>query len=393
MQADLWIPVIAQGMLTTWLLQRIFRLLLPDSGWKTAVLILLILAFATGLPWYTAQIMPDFFTALLPLAFYLFVADEKAGWKQKITYLIALYAFTGMHFSNLFILSLIIGIYAIAHLKSIFRKKSPLRTKLIIVSGVLPLVLLTHSCFTYARYGTFRVSAGSNLFFMAKCLESPLLKTYMRDNKDRITIPFADKIDSIPDSPMGFLWSPQSPLNQLGVDQIAVNEQYDAVFRDMMTTPKYLGMFIKQSYEGTLQQLQFHKVGSGLIAYQENSSPGTYIRKYYEGEYPQFKHAVQFHKGLEDNYHQSISHWIFYGSILVILAGLFWRSVRKNYALFLLLMVGTVCMNAFVTASFANVYDRLQVRVVWLLTFAATILIVHLVQSKFTRGSSNLPQS
>lgn len=393
MQAALWIPVIIQGMLTTWLLQRIIQLLLPETGWKTTLLILTILAFATGLPWYTAQIMPDLFTALIPILVYLFINDSEAGWKRKTGYLILLYTLTGMHFSNIFILFLIISIYALIRIKSVFRKKSVLRLQLLAITAVLPLVLLTYSCFTYSRYGIFRPSAGSNLFFAAKCLESPLLKTYMRENKDRINIPFADKMDSIPDSPMGFLWDATSPLNQLGVNQVEINQQYGPVITDMLTTPKYFGMFLRQSFDGTLQQVQFHKVGSGLIAYNRKSSPGMFIYKYYETEYRQFKHSIQFHHSLEDNYHQYISHWIFYGSILIVLAGLFWQSVRRKLGVFVLLAVGCVFFNALVTASLANVYDRLQVRVVWLLTFAAVLVIIYLLKMFLTRGSSNQSQS
>lgn len=392
MQAFLWIPVVLQGMLTTWLLQRLLRVLFPENGWKTELLVLILLALLTGLPWYTAQIMPDLFTALLPVLFYLFLKDEAAGWKLKMGYLFLLYSATGMHFSNLFILFLIIGITVFTHIKQLIAKKSQLRTQLLVVSVILPFVLLTHSCFTYARFGVFRTSAGSNLFFAAKCLESPLLKTYMRENKDRIAIPFADKIDSIPDSPMGFLWDATSPLNQLGVNQIAINRQYDAVIWDMITTPRYLGMFLKQSYDGTLQQIQFHRIGSGLVVYDQNSSPGMYIRKYYEGEYPQFKRAIQFHKGLEDNYHQYISHWVFYGSILVIAIGLFWKINRKQLGLFLLMTLSCVVMNAMITASLANVYDRLQVRVVWLLTLAAIVLIIQLRERVFIRAASSPSQ-
>lgn len=393
MQAYLWIPVVLQGMLSYWLFKRLMHVLFPAYGWKAELIVVFPLAFLTGLPWYTAQLMPDFFTALLPIILYLFLSDPEAGWKRKTVYLLLLYAATGMHFSNLFILFLMIGIIALARLKQVFAKKSPLRLQLLAVTGVLPLVLLTHSGFTYSRFGLFRTSAGSNLFFIAKCLESPLLKTYMRENKDRIAIPFADSLEKIPNSPMGFLWDATSPLNQLGVDQIAINQQYDAVIWDMITTPRYLGMFIKQSYDGTLKQIQFHRVGSGLVVYDEHSSPGAYIRKYYEREYPQYKRAVQFKKGLEDNYHQYISHWIFYGSALVIVAGICWRSIRKKWGLFFLLMMGCFFINAMVTASLANVYDRLQVRVVWLLTLAAIVVIIHVWETWFIRAASNPSQS
>ena len=81
--------------------------------------------------------------------------------------------------------------------------------------------------------------------------------------------------------------------------------------------------------------------------------------------------------GLEDNYHKHISAWVFYLSVIVMGVGILIRPIRQKLGTIILLILLGVLANAFVTASLANVYDRLQVRVIWLLTFGAILIIAH----------------
>ena len=51
------------------------------------------------------------------------------------------------------------------------------------------------------------------------------------------------------------------------------------------------------------------------------------------------------------------------------------RHLRPTAVLLVLVLVGGVVTNAFVTGSLANVLDRLQARVAWVLPFAALLLL------------------
>lgn len=382
MQAILWIPVFLQGWITSWLIRRTLRNLFPESGFLLFFAVLVLLALLTGLPWYTAQIMPDMFTALIPVILFLWFYDNHAGKVLRTVYLILLLWFTGMHLSNVFIAGLILGTHILFFFRKTWKNESAFRTKSLLAMTILVLVPFIHSAFTYSRYGKFQPSCGSNLFLAAKCLETPLLKTYIRENKHRIRIPFADSIDSIPNSANAFLWSPSSPLNQHGVNRIATNEAFGTVMRDLLRIPKYRNWFIREGISATGTQLLFHKVGSGLIPYRENTSPYFNIERHFESEFPDYKRSIQQQHGLEDNYHNQLSAFVFYGSIGIIVIGVFLRRIRKKVSGLLLLLISCVVNNAFITASLANVYDRLQVRVVWLLTFAALIICIQFVRNK-----------
>lgn len=379
MQAILWIPLFVQGLLTAWLLQRTLRTAVPAAGSVLHTVLFLVLCFLTGLPWYASQIMPDMFTPLIALLLYLVYYDRNAGRGIKIFYYILLFASSGMHLSNVLIAGIMIALHALVFPRKTLRNIAGLRTNALLATGTLSLTVLAHSFFTYQQFGVFRPSINSDLFIAAKCFETPLMKTYMRENPHHISIPFREQADSIPDSPMGFLWGGESPLNAPGVDRIAISKQFGPVIRDMLSIPKYRRMFLWQSLEGTWQQLQYHRVGCGLISYREFSPPQYAIESYFETELGQYKHARQYTNkyGLEDNYHQYISEWVFFLSLIIILTGLLFRTIRRHQGALILLMISCVAANAFVTASLANIYDRLQGRVVWLLTFTAMIALFH----------------
>jgi hypothetical protein len=73
LRLSLWPVVLAQGLLTGWVLHLLRRALWPGVGaWSLPVLAAM-LGLVTSLPWITAEIMPDFLTALMAAALWLLV--------------------------------------------------------------------------------------------------------------------------------------------------------------------------------------------------------------------------------------------------------------------------------------------------------------------------------
>jgi hypothetical protein len=71
LRLSLWPVVLAQGLLTGWVLHLLGRALWPGAwAWSLPVLAA-VLGLVTALPWVTAEIMPDFLTALMAVALWL----------------------------------------------------------------------------------------------------------------------------------------------------------------------------------------------------------------------------------------------------------------------------------------------------------------------------------
>src|SRR5579862_944005 len=68
---SLWIIAMIQAALSAFLIVQCARAVAPAMRWPVLLLIAALLVIATSLPWYTDEIEPDCFTALLVLSLYL----------------------------------------------------------------------------------------------------------------------------------------------------------------------------------------------------------------------------------------------------------------------------------------------------------------------------------
>jgi hypothetical protein len=389
MQARLWVPVVVQGFLTWWILNRTMKQLFPAFGWMVQGSVYLLLAVLTGLPWYTAQIMPDLFTALAILLVYLIYADRPAHRATRIGYYLLLFFAVGTHFSNTLIIGLVAGSVVLVFCRYIYRNQDGFRINSLGIFSVLGMVSLAHCWCNYVQYDTFRMSRGTNLFLVAKCCETPLLITYMRENRNHIAFPFpASEFDSIPNSACGFLWDAKSPLNNPEVDRVAMNTAFGPVIKDLLSQPKYRNWFVREAFASTWIQLHMHRVGSGLIPYLENTPPYALMESEFQSELSQYRNAFQQRHTMEINYHRFISNQVYCCSVLIIIVGSCFLVIRSKLGLFIVIVIGGVVANAFITAALANVYDRLQVRVVWLTTFLAILICMELFRYWKARRTS-----
>ena len=81
---SLWLVAIAQCAMTAFVIAEFARALRPSLSLWSLLAIVTLVSIATGLPWYAAQIEPDFFVALIPLGLYLFAFHgDRLGWLRS----------------------------------------------------------------------------------------------------------------------------------------------------------------------------------------------------------------------------------------------------------------------------------------------------------------------
>jgi hypothetical protein len=82
---SLWVVPLLQSALAAYVLHETLQRFLPRASEMTLVSVAGLLLLATGLPWFTSELMPDAFTGLLVLAFAVLVCDDGLmGWKRRI---------------------------------------------------------------------------------------------------------------------------------------------------------------------------------------------------------------------------------------------------------------------------------------------------------------------
>jgi hypothetical protein len=279
------------------------------------------------------------------------------------------------------------GVLSLIHLKEIFKRKSELLPKWTIGLLLILLVFPLQAYMNYVEKGEFVVTRASNIFFVAKGLESNLYKTYVRENKDKMDIPFENETENFEDNPGWFLWSNDSPVNS-GLPREEINRLYEPVVKDIMSKWRYQKMFIAEAIRAGKEQLKFHRVGSGLVPYTEGSAPQTMMAHEFKNQLKAYESSIQYKKGLESNYHINLSKNIFNITLVILLLALFYRPTRQKLGVILLFVLISAIFNAVVTGGIANVYDRLQVRVNWLYALVAVLALVVTFQEWYKKMST-----
>ena len=80
-QSTLWTVVLFQGVVLSWLLWEVMRGLFPEDRvlWRRHLAVVAALVLLSSMPWYAAQVMPDFLTPLIVLILYLLFRAPELG--------------------------------------------------------------------------------------------------------------------------------------------------------------------------------------------------------------------------------------------------------------------------------------------------------------------------
>ena len=377
----LWFVIMAQGLLLADLLRRYARLLAPRlaaNGVGQLALVALTV-WATGVAWFCSQLMPDIFTAIGLLALGLVLLDASLrplalAWLVLVLVLSAI-----MHSSNLLTFSLVALVLGVVAWRTGLFKKGLLsarRWRLATAGALVGWLLLpgVHA----ALGGGFEISRASSAFLVARLCETGILDKFLQANCDP-----ADQYslcayrDKLPNDAVAFMWDANSPLNLTGGwnDNRA---EYQKIIRKIATSPRYYPYLAVESAQATLRQLTHIGHGDGLTPFRENTNPYWKIQLFDGYELKEYLSSLQ-NRGQLNFTALNERVYACYALALLALGGLLGTAWRRRLGapavLAVLVLALGVGANAFVTGSLANVLDRLQGRVAWVLPFAAVLLL------------------
>lgn len=384
---SLWLVILVQALLLAALLLRCVAEFAPrvPRRWGRLVLVGITL-WATGASWYCSQLMPDIFTAIGLLALALLLLRPARSVAGQVG-LLAVTALAAMvHSSNLLTFSLVVlGFGAVAGWQKLFvrqlanRRQWAAATATVLACwGLLPAI---HAAFG----GGFVVSRATPVFLLGRLVEAGIVDKYLDHNCDTAQpLKLCAFRDKLPNDAISFLWDEKSPYYQTGGLEANLDE-YRAIVRQIVTTPRYYPYLAQEALRAMLRQLTHFGHGDGLTPFRENTNPYWKVQEFASYELKAYLSSLQNRGQLRfDDLNAR-----FYGAVLLALlvAGTAMAAARRSAVvatrhapvLLLLLVVGLgLVANAFVTGALANVLDRLQGRVAWLLPFAALLLLAEL---------------
>ena len=375
-QSTLWTVVVAQGTLTSWLLLELILQFFPrDRALRWHVITIAVLLIVSSMPWFSAEVMPDIFTPLLLIVwFLLWYGNEIPLYRRTMLWVFAV-VFLGSHYSHVAMTLAALGLLVLVRARS---GSGSLVVPWSVLSGTLVACLgvITMQSAMNASYGYgWKYAPSRHTFFAARLCDSDVLGRYLDERCSEKPNWLCRYRAELPTQPVAFLWAGDSPLAKEGLNMASADPLLEPIVRDLMTSPVHLGHYIKSACIGSVVQLFQVRTNSGLQSYSEGSSPYFWIQKKLPDELGPFRTSVQSLYG----------YTLFDLDVLVLLALLAscvfmflkWSVVQAHPALerFIALVVVWYVLNAIITASLANVYDRLQSRVAWLLVLCAILVV------------------
>jgi len=351
-----------------------FKVLLPNITKKQSLLVTLALCLGTGVWFEVAKLMADIFTAYLTLAFFLYIFDKSATTFSKILYLfIILYSAT-CHNSHLVILTL-----APFLLWFIF-KLVGIRIKTLHwpILVLIPLSWAAVCTSNYIDNGNFTTSRASHVFLMGKMVENGMLKHHLDRRCDSKDWKICQYADSLPITGWQFVWDPKSPVAKTG-GWDANKAEYNDILTSIITTPKHLLLLMYKSVIETGAELLQCDYGTDLMRCDEKSNIQQTIYKYYGHEYNRSRWSRQ---SILEIPFDGLNMWYYLFLIVSTVWVAYLYSIHQVpnqlIAAYIFVLVILV-MNAFVTANFANLGDRLNTRIFWLIPTLHILSILHYV--------------
>lgn len=371
-QSTLWTVVFFQGMVASWLIHRAMRTLLPrhGGGWRAHLVVLAALLVCSSLPWYASQIMPDVFSGFLALCVFLLLYGRGISRAEGALLVLLTFFFGIAHLSHLLMVLAMLVVLALL-LRGFRGVAFPGRA--LAWTALVPVLGFAFIMGYNARHGQGVVmSRTSDLFLAGRLIESGAMHLHLERTCDRTPVYLCPYRDSLVNNAAHYVWHEHERVRQ-GLDMVAANDRVRPVVRGLLADPRNWPYLAWSSVLGTLQQLVHVDIGAGMGAYRENSSPWWVMTEQYSHELPFYMVSLQQRNGWVFDTVNRVNYVVLILSALAI--AVWWPSRRAvRWWAFLCIMVGMTVLNAMFTGALANVYERLQARITWVLVLAAVLL-------------------
>lgn len=216
------------------------------------------------------------------------------------------------------------------------------------------------------------LSGASDLFLAAKLCESGVMYEHLNRTCPERPQPMCERMNELNATAMHFVWDMGAPIryDYTGLDDASRN--IAPLVHEVLVDPRNWGGLIWSSFTATLIQLAQVSIGSGIEPYRENSTPGQLYQEKLRHELPMYMNSMEQRGAWRLETVNMLAGPVVLVSLLVVV--LCWPAGSIRWQLFLIVLLLMVVLNAAATGALANVYDRLQARVTWLLPLAAMLL-------------------
>ncbi len=373
-RTSLWLPVLVQGLLVAHLLGLVLRAL--GRAERAALpLAALGLAVLTPLPWFVAQLMPDFFAGVTVLALWLLGFRLAVLSVGERVYLLALGIFAvAVHQSHL---PLALGLAVAGALLLAGRRgwRQAWRPALRMAVPALVAAVALVGVNAVGR-GKASLSPFGMVFLATRVIYDGPGLAVARAQCPAVGWKLCDVLDRLPGWHNGFLWADDSPLQTgLGGAEAWAPEARDVVMATLQARPVAV---LHAALGNTLDQLGLFSVGDGLEPWPPPHGPQPLVARFFPHELRALASSRQQQGHLVADSRQ----WVPLHTAAVVLgtAGLLgllllrWQRLPAHTAALAVLVLLATLGNAGIAGALSGPAGRYQARIIWLLPFVSGAL-------------------
>lgn len=362
----LWLVVAAQALATIWLIALTLRLHSVRDR-RVAALVTLFLAATTTLAWGVATIMPDAFTPLAVLAWYILVFERgRLGRVERVGVALLLLLALLVHSTHL---ALVAGLLLVPGLW--LARQRQFRDGLVTCAAILGTALLLLPLVNGLVSDRFGFTPGGQTFIFGRLLQSGMVQLYLDEHCPSSAIRLCAYQNSLPTTGDEWIWDSDSPFQQLGGWEGFAPEMRQITLASLAEHP-----WRNASEAAKAGLRQFFQIGTGEDFDSRYWHTDQVIARYLPDQRAAHETALQHRAelGWRAQWLNRIYLPVTFAAILllsVFAAASLWR--RRPAALpcvVLLALFG----NAAICGIFSGPHDRYQGRIAWLAVFALLVL-------------------
>lgn len=377
----LWAVVVLQAVAASWLIGAVLVAVTGRRSPVTLVAILAALAGSSSLPWFVGQIMPDLATSLMALTLYLMLftpdPDWRTGWRGWFMAMLLTGEIT-LHLSHIPIAAALIGIGGAVLLwrdgwrPALARVAPTIAALVIAVLGLCTVNLLAAD--------RFRPSVESEKFLVAKTFDS------------RIGQPVLDRLCATEHSPLcdvralvedprralpgqDYLWAPESPRTALEKRDPTGFRAEEGAFAQRVVREDPLGT-LRVALTSWRDQFVQARAADGMIAYPARTGVFQQIHRFYPRGSTAFDASRQQHGTVQRL--AAVPDRVIALLVALMTPFILWSAITRRdqpMIAFVVIMLGTIVVNAAVCGMLSGPVDRYQSRVLWLFPLLGLIAV------------------
>lgn len=377
---SLWLVILVQGLIVSLILFYYFKYLSGTSRFRIYYIAFIILiTFFTPASFHVSQLIPDIFTSVSILSLGLLLLARNMKIRDVVVTSTILVIAVSVHNSHFFIVTFLLFLFSLLFFIQKFRKKLSdlyISMRRMIYTWVVIMFTFLMVCTVNSSLGGgFALSRAGHVILIARMYDMGILEPYLKENCGKYHFRICEYKDKLPGN---FLWDyDTSPLYKFGGwDSPEIREEYTAILKDILTSPKYGHLYLVRSIESAFTQ--FFCFSTGDAPPQREGSPSyTAISVHFPGSLKAFTWSHQWTQTLNFTFINEFQKYITGLCLLFYLTCLVYPSKFKRFNRVILFILAGMFINAFVCGAFSTVIERYQSRVIWLVSLPLFLIIAN----------------